>query len=326
MQSYTVYKVSEFLKDRHPYQRNENDNKFKLNDPEQVSVAYNERAVPKLSNLLTYRDLNSSKRRDALVTLNELVSHQEAKVEMLDNKIVLSASNLMADDSWEVRSESAKLVGGLLFLDIGREQFNSRPGNFELMQSLIFDPSLQVRESVGWLLHRLALHKDGVQMITDSGTLTKMVEAFKHYAQSNRIEESHKYILYLIESFVHISMYDFGITHMLKKNLLHVFNAILTNNNNDYSSVLSKGMFEQLQELVLNTFKNITLIKPGKEEAIKEGLIYTMLKFLDSSKENERLFSSSFIMSIANNLEGKKQVSGYQVDDKFVLLEVRIVY
>ena len=39
-------------------------------DPEQVAIAYNERAIPKLAALLTYPPLSSDKRRDALHTLN----------------------------------------------------------------------------------------------------------------------------------------------------------------------------------------------------------------------------------------------------------------
>ena len=50
MQSYTLYTTSEFLRDRHPYIPDPNPRP--LMDPEQVAIAYNERAVPKLSDLL----------------------------------------------------------------------------------------------------------------------------------------------------------------------------------------------------------------------------------------------------------------------------------
>ena len=55
MQSYTHYKVSEFLKDRHPYIPPKIQSP--LNDPEQVSIAYNEKAIPKLADLLIYKKL-----------------------------------------------------------------------------------------------------------------------------------------------------------------------------------------------------------------------------------------------------------------------------
>ena len=80
MQAYTGYKVSEFLKDRHPYVPPK---PTPLIDPEQVAVAYNERSIPKLADLLKYESLSLEKRRDALHTLNELASHQETKEIMI---------------------------------------------------------------------------------------------------------------------------------------------------------------------------------------------------------------------------------------------------
>lgn len=47
--------------------------------------------------------LDSKLRRDALKTLNEWVSHQETKDEMIDNDIVESTSELLKDEDHEVR-------------------------------------------------------------------------------------------------------------------------------------------------------------------------------------------------------------------------------
>lgn len=319
MQSYTRYKVSEFLKDRHPYIPPEN--QPPLIDPEQVAVAYNERAIPKLADLLIYMELSSEKRRDALHTLNELVSHQETKEEMIEHSVVLSACNLMADPSWEVRVESALLVGSLLFLDVGQKQFDSREDNYIIMQKLIFDDVLEAREAVSWLLYRFSIHKEGVRMIYNSKTILKMVDAFNFYAEPKKIKENNKFLLYILESFINLSMYDFGINHMLYKGLLHTFNCILIDRDNAYSSSLTKGINEQMRELCLNTLKNITLIKEGKAEAIKENLIISLSNYLNSSIENERLFSSSFMMSISNILDAKKQICTYVENKKYIILE-----
>ena len=155
MQSYTLYTTSEFLRDRHPYIPDPNPRP--LMDPEQVAIAYNERAVPKLSDLLIYDKLSSDKRLAALHTLNELVSHQETKCDMISNRIVISATNLMKDENADVRFEASFLVGSLLFLDVGRKQFDSEKVNYEIIQKLIFDDVTKVRESIGWLLYRLSL-------------------------------------------------------------------------------------------------------------------------------------------------------------------------
>lgn len=142
MKSYKLYQVSEFLKDRHPYIPKEEDNYI---DPQEVSTAYNERMIPKLTELLLDETLPKEKKYDTLYTLNQLVSVQETKAEMISNEIVLIATNLIADDYEKVRSEACRLVGSLLFLSEGRNQFNLRPTNYTIINNILFDKSINVR-------------------------------------------------------------------------------------------------------------------------------------------------------------------------------------
>lgn len=305
MQSYSIYKVSEFLKDRHPYIPPKDERP--LQDPEQVAIAYNERAIPKLADLLINDNLSTHKRKETLHTLNELVSHQETKTEMIRNNIVLSATNLMADENDEVRCEAAKLVGSLIFLDIGRSQFDLREGNYTILQNLIFDNLVNVRECVGWMLCRLSLHKEGITMMYKSGTIIKIVEAFNKFS-IGEIEQNYKFLFYILDTMMSLSMYDYGIRHMLNKSLLKNFNKILADKDYYYQKNLSGNIYNQMKELILNTLKNIVLIDEGKFEAINEELIETVSYFLHSDIEIERFTSSSFMMSMANNLEAKKKI------------------
>jgi len=315
MQSYTLYTTSEFLKDRHPYIPDPNPRP--LMDPEQVSIAYNERAVPKLSDLLIYKELSSDKRLAALHTLNELVSHQETKCDMINNGIVKSATNLMEDKNADVRFEASFLVGSLLFLDVGRKKFDSEKINYEIMQKLIFDEITKVRESVGWLLYRLSLHKDGTLMMNESNTISQMVLAFNKYSSSELIEENVIYLLYLLEAIINCSRYDYNIRQTLGRGLLNSFNKILDDYNQDFSSKLSKGLYRQMRELILSACKNITLTFDGKKEAYKENLIITCSKFLNSPLEKERLYTSSMFMSVTNILGAKNQICDFTDAEKY---------
>ena len=315
MQSYTLYTTSEFLRDRHPYIPNPNPRP--LIDPEQVSIAYNERAVPKLSELLIYDKLSSEKRRDALHTLNELVSHQETKCDMINNKIVLSATNLMQDSNPEVRFEAAFLVGSLLFLDVGRKQFDSEKSNYEIIQKLIYDEVTKVRESIGWCLYRLSLHKDGDMMMNESNTISQIVQAFNKYSVPELIEENAIYLLYLLEAIINCSRYDYNIRQTLGRGLLNSFNKILEDFNEDFSSKLSKGLYRQMRELILSACKNITLTFDGKNEAYRENLIITGSKFLNSPLEKERLYTSSMFMSVTNILGAKNQICDFTNAEKY---------
>ena len=315
MQSYTLYTTSEFLKDRHPYIPDPNPRP--LMDPEQVAIAYNERAVPKLSDLLVYDKLSSEKRLAALHTLNELVSHQETKCDMITNRIVISATNLMKDENADVRFEASFLVGSLLFLDVGRIQFDSEKVNYEIMQKLIFDDVTKVRESIGWLLYRLSLHKDGTMMMNESNTISQIVLAFNKYSMVQLIEENVIYLLYLLEAIINCSRYDYNIRQTLGRGLLNSFNRILEDFNNDYSSKLSRGLYRQMRELILSACKNITLTFDGKREAYQENLIITCSKFLNSDLEKERLYTSSMFMSVTNILGAKNQICDFTDAEKY---------
>ena len=315
MQSYTLYTTSEFLRDRHPYIPNPNPRP--LIDPEQVSIAYNERAVPKLSELLIYEQLSSEKRRDALHTLNELVSHQETKCDMIRNNIVLSATKLMEDSNPDVRFEAAFLVGSLLFLDVGRKQFDSNKNNYDIIQKLIFDKEIKVRESMGWLLYRLSLHKDGTILMNESSTISQMVQAFNRYSIPDKIEENVIYLLYLLEGIINCSRYDYNIRQTLGRGLLNSFNKILEDLDLVYSSKLSKGLYRQMRELILSACKNVTLTFDGKNEAYQENLIITGSKFLNSPLEKERLYTSSMFMSVTNILEAKNQICDFTNAEKY---------
>ena len=315
MQSYTLYTTSEFLKDRHPYIPDPNPRP--LMDPEQVSIAYNERAVPKLADLLIYDKLSSQKRLAALHTLNELVSHQETKCDMITNQIVISATNLMKDENPDVRYEASFLVGSLLFLDVGRKQFDSEKINYEIMQKLIIDEVTKVRESIGWLLYRLSLHKDGTMMMNESNTISKMVLAFNKYSVAELIEENAIYLLYLLEAIINCSRYDYNIRQTLGRGLLNSFNRILEDYNLDFSSKLSRGLYRQMRELILSACKNITLTFDGKKEAYKENLIITCSKFLNSDLEKERLYTSSMFMSVTNILGAKNQICDFTDAEKY---------
>jgi hypothetical protein len=327
------------LKDRLPYQDNfpkpeydptipieENERRIPIIDPQEVANAYNTRSVPKLANLLIYEGLPSDKRRDALKTLNELVSHQETKAIMISYNIVTSAINLLADNDHEVRYEAGILIGSLLYLDIGRKQFNLRQSNYSILQNIVFDKYLTVRESMGWLLYRFSLHADGILMLVNSNTVVVMVEAIKKYSEPDKVDENKNFLIYLLDAFVNISTYDYGSLPMLGLNLLYQFNKILADESNLYKNSLTKGILEQILEYTLNTLKNITITKEGKKEAIDERLIYTVSLYLNSERENERLFSSSFMMSVAISLEAKKQICNHIVNDKYEILEVTFIY
>ena len=72
MQSYEHHLVQESLQARHPYLQDEFTSEIQ---PDQISVAVFDRTIEKFKEVLLQTDLEASKCRDALKTLNELIHH-----------------------------------------------------------------------------------------------------------------------------------------------------------------------------------------------------------------------------------------------------------
>lgn len=89
MQSYQLHVVSEQLKDRHPYL--EPPFAARYNKTE-VHYAVFDRSIPKLIEILLMEGIETHKYRDALITLNELASHENDKDSMISQGVIAIAS------------------------------------------------------------------------------------------------------------------------------------------------------------------------------------------------------------------------------------------
>jgi len=209
MQSYEEHRVSQFLRDRHPYL----DQPFPKNiDPIQVTLAVFDRRIPKLVECIAEPNLPLNRCEDALHTLNEIVSHQETKDDLTAFGTMEICSNLLKEStSYLVRKEAALLIGGMLFLKQGRDRLipdDVYPG----LQDNLRSTNWEVREAVAWALCRLSNSRDGIDTLVLSNTIPVMVLALTEVLQaalSVRNEDSAlttaQFILYLLEAFVSIT-------------------------------------------------------------------------------------------------------------------------
>lgn len=92
MQSYEHHIVHESLEIRHPYLQDP----FTADiDPTQITIAVFDRMIPKFKEVLCVEELDHSKCRDALKTLNELVHHQETMDKMIEAELLQITSLLL---------------------------------------------------------------------------------------------------------------------------------------------------------------------------------------------------------------------------------------
>ena len=90
-------------------------------NPKEVFHAVFDRQVPKLVEILGMDDLPPQSYREAFMLLNEMSSHQENKMMMIDHDLVQSSLIFMEHPDSEVRREATSLLGSLVSVQRGRD-------------------------------------------------------------------------------------------------------------------------------------------------------------------------------------------------------------
>eukprot|EP00357_Protocruzia_adherens_P006027 CAMPEP_0114974080 /NCGR_PEP_ID=MMETSP0216-20121206/1323_1 /TAXON_ID=223996 /ORGANISM="Protocruzia adherens, Strain Boccale" /LENGTH=500 /DNA_ID=CAMNT_0002334667 /DNA_START=20 /DNA_END=1522 /DNA_ORIENTATION=+ len=299
MQAYEYHEVSEHLRDRHPYL----EPPFRVGvDPEQVTVAVFDRAIPKLADVIM-TELEAKKLRDALVTLNEMVSHQESKDDMINLGIIDTVSARLHHSDWQVRRAASILLGGLISVKQGRDQITDA---FNGLQLQLDDDVLYVREAASWTVCRMAMFRDGIELLVASNTIKAVVLALQKFSHPGALcADQSLFILYLVETLACCTTFDSGIEPILGMNTITCLKMLL---QKDLSSKM-RGYEEKVQTRCLKSIANITFNHLGKDEGVDEEVILTARGYLDSEYSDQRRYSCTLIMSVAIHLQGKEQAT-----------------
>ena len=149
MQSYDLHIDSDILKDRHPYLDLPFEERY---DASRVQLAVFDRAIEKLVGILEMPSLDNHKYRECLVTLNEMVSHQEMKDKMVELGLVETASGFLASAQVEIRNEAVLLLGSMFVLMKARSRANQDTYNGII--AMLFEDILLPRQSCMWAINR----------------------------------------------------------------------------------------------------------------------------------------------------------------------------
>lgn len=90
-----------------------------------------------------FENIEDFKYRDALITLNEMVSHQEMKDQMISQGVISIASAYLHHRVVEIRREAVLLIGSLVSIMRGRE--NVGDATYKGFKRLLFDDNLKTR-------------------------------------------------------------------------------------------------------------------------------------------------------------------------------------
>ncbi|EGR27544.1 hypothetical protein IMG5_194070 [Ichthyophthirius multifiliis] len=306
MQSFKLHIVSEHLKDRYPYLEAEFNDRY---DKTEVYHAAFDRSIPKLIEILLMPDIEAFKYRDALITLNEMVSHQENKDIMISSGLVAIASAFLHHKLVEIRREAVLLIGSLVTIMRGRQHVLDT--TYEGFQKMLFDQNLQAREACAWALCRFITGRDGVDQLCKAKIIEHMVNSFLQYTENPNIKEA-KFIVCILEAFLNILQYDNGIIFFIRTGIVARLNQILKNENNIY---YDKQWSLRINYLCLDCLAKIVVNMEGKQEGIDLYIINTASNFLDSHIQEERKYSSILIMNCSIHLDGKKQCTYVKNDE-----------
>lgn len=250
--------------------------------------------------------ISFEKYRDALITLNEQVSHQENKDIMISLKLVSIVSDYLHCTVPEIRREAVNLLGSLVSIMRGRENVSNE--TFSGLEKLLFDEEILVREACAWCICRFASGRDGVEILSKEGLIAMIVKSFLRYSEHLDIING-KFLIYLLEGFISIFQYDNGIFFFLKSGLMNRINNILmTRENSEFIETFS----HRINYLCLAVLAKCTVNQDGKQEAIDEKVIETAQYFLKSDNYQESHFAVVLIMNCSIHLDGKKQCVSYQ--------------
>jgi hypothetical protein len=267
-------------------------------------------------------DIEQLKYRDALITLNEMVSHQEMKDDMITQGLVSISSAFLHHRGIEIRREAVLLLGSLVTLKRGREQLISVA--FQGFSSMLFDTNLLARltissfihvyrEACAWALYRITTARDGVEILCQSNLIKTMINSFMQYT-TKPAEEFAKFDIYLLEAFSRVLEYDNGIFFFIRCGIVKRMNEILKDDS----------FFDQSQRinyLCLDCLAKICANNDGKQEGIEELIIPTASEFLDSPITEESQFSTILIMNCTIHLDGKKQCVHVE-EDRIILVNM----
>ncbi len=130
--------------------------------------------IPKFREVLILQDLEHDRCRDALKTLNEVVHQPEIMDKMIDYDLLQIAASLLRHPNWEVRQQSAILLSSFALSRRAREIFAYA---FPMLQELLEDEVLQVREAVACTFEKLSVNDDGCIRIVTSKCAECMIES-----------------------------------------------------------------------------------------------------------------------------------------------------
>lgn len=297
--------VSNFLKDRHPYLESTSKQRY---DPTEVFHAVFDRSIPKLIEILDNDQLPALNYREAFMLLNEMASHQENKLVMIDSGLVHICLDFLRHSEAEVRRESANLLGSLLSVRKGRESI-LETNQFPVISSLIIEDDLKCREVYGWMLCRMCSGRDGVEILIKLEIVKDIIRSFLKHSETKKKSEV-MFLVYLLECSALILQTDEGIKYFVSSPTMKRFHELLASPDQTFDTYETK-----IRYLCLHCTSLISMNDDGKEVSISDNMIHVANKYLKHEDHDLVNAAVKVIMFSSIHLFGKRAATSSQNDE-----------
>lgn len=301
--------ISDFLKDRHPYLHSPFNQRY---DQKVVFHAVFDRSISKLVDIVHMDDLPAQSYKEAFMLLNEMASHQENKLIMIDSEMVPMCLSYMQHEDPEVRRDSTNLLGSLLSVRKGREYLD-RCQIDPIFSPILLRDELMCREVFGWMLCRLCSGRDGVQTLIDKEQVKHIIASFKKNSEVYEKEEA-MFLIYLLECMSSILQTDDGIEQIVG-NVMKRFKEILSADDQPFGEYDTRIKF-----LCLHCTSLIAMNEIGKEESIDMKMIQRSNKYLLHPDPEVANAATKVIMFSSVHLDGKTEATPKDNDDVVINL------
>ncbi|XP_074149041.1 radial spoke head 14 homolog [Sminthopsis crassicaudata] len=312
-------------------------------DPTKVSIAYGNRALPKLNEELQSEDLLT--RKKALMALCDLVHDPEHVYEAIRLGFLDSLKNLLKDEDSIVRQKTIEILCIMANHSVGREGFLKHQVILAL-SVILDDPVFMCRVYLHMAYRSVAQVPQGADSILSSGLIPFLVE---------KLEEEEEEIQEIILDTLYFCL-QWDALQALQSNAVPILREKLTSPNEDIRSKAARTLMAicmlldgknevwrqdvipllvmLLDDLNIEVKANAagalmfaTVTTEGKYAALDAGAIPFLLELLDSDSAKVRLNAIKTLTMLAEAPEGRRdllpQVTRFKVLSRDPILYVR---
>ena len=308
--------VSNFLKDRYPYQDSINPNKENIDKSEislpnfatEIHKSVFFRRIPNLISILQNSDNSEKIIQEALMILNETVSIQEEKIKMIDANLIEITFGMLDEFDSAICKEILSLLGSLLSVREGRKRLSKL--DLKKIRRLLSDEDIGIRNNLGWMLMRIASGRDGVEQLVEQNVVKWLIPSLRKFGISPLSLDRTTFVVYLLQTIFEI-LNDESYTYLFtNQDFVEIINGLLREISKSEYCFGKKT--EEIGLLCLDCLSLFTVDNQGKNEAVALRSIEAVEGFLEN--KNTIVVNSAIrvLMFIAIHPDGRRDIIDYK--------------